>query len=212
LACNLRADEVPGIEALRRFQLAPGAIHEWFTEEEAAWIAPLSILIHIIRRTPARVLWIGRRIWPYPRALAGPLLERSIFVDPRGQDERVWAIDLALRSAAVGAVVGDGTGLSMAESRRLQLAAGSGKVLGLLARPLKEIKELSAAQTRWLIRPAPSRTEEPCWSVELLRCKGLSPVPDEERRWVVRRVYETGDVGVVPQTPARPAAAAGAGA
>jgi hypothetical protein len=213
-ACNRATCELPGIDALRHFQLAQGAIHEWFTDERSVWIAPLSILIHVVRQTRGRVMWIGRRVWPYPRGLAVPLLARSIFVDAPGRDERVWAIDLALRSAAVGAVVGDGAGLSMAESRRLQLAAGSGRGLGLVARPLKEVRELSAAQTRWVIRPEPSKGggEEPCWSVELLRCKGLSPVPEEGRRWVVRRDHETGDVGVVPQVPARSVAAAGAGA
>jgi len=40
--------------------------------------------------------------------------------------ERAWAIEQAARCGAVGMVVGDGAGLAMAESRRLQLAAPVG--------------------------------------------------------------------------------------
>jgi hypothetical protein len=60
-----------------------------------------------------------------PGATDQRLLDRSVFVDPATPAERVWAIELALRCAGVAAVIADGTALSMAESRRLQLAATS---------------------------------------------------------------------------------------
>jgi hypothetical protein len=139
------------------------------------------------------VVWIGRAIRPYPhlllrgRAPIGRfassrqstanardrlLLERSLFIDPPDDGTRLWAIDLALRCNAVCAVIADGCGLSMAQTRRLQLAAEAGGALVLLARPPEEEAELSAAMTRWRITPAPSSTDRPRWSIELLRRKG----------------------------------------
>jgi len=130
-----------------------------------------------------RVLWIGRSLWPYPHALvrenllargeAGDrrLLHGSIFVDPPDDASRLWAIDLALRCSGVAAVIADGRGLGMAETRRLQLAARSGGTLALLARPACERRKLSAASTRWIVRPEPSASTHPRWTIRLLRCK-----------------------------------------
>ena len=139
------------------------------------------------------VVWIGRRIRPYPHLLlrghggigriAGfrqstanardrLLLERSLFIDPPDDGTRLWAIDLALRCDAVTAVIADGRGLSMPQTRRLQLAAEASGALVLLARPPEEEAELSAAMTRWRITPAPSSTDRPRWIIELLRRKG----------------------------------------
>ena len=66
--------------------LVRGGVHEWFgigaprgprTDE---WAPPLLVLAHVARRAvldavergaPTTVVWIGRRVWPYPRALTG---------------------------------------------------------------------------------------------------------------------------------------------
>ncbi|MEN1705087.1 MAG: hypothetical protein AAGJ54_06180 [Planctomycetota bacterium] len=130
----------------------------------------------------------------------------------------MWAIDQALRCPGVAAVIADGRGFSMAESRRLQLAAAVGGGIGLIARPLRERGELSAAKTRWLVTPRVSDTHNQAWTVELLRCKGVRPQTGMggARRWVVRRDHATGamgewtpcDVGVAAELVDRPAAAA----
>jgi hypothetical protein len=198
----------------------------------ADWLPPLGILTHLARRALEQgwpggrvcVLWIGPRIWPYPPTLARPgeartgdlhdqespsLLDNSVFVTARSVAERAWAIDVALRSPAVCAVVADATGMRMAESRRFQLAAaagggdGGGGALGLLTRPHAELGELSASQTRWLVGPAPSPGDEPRWIVELLRCKGVRPIPEDARRWTVRIDDDTGDLRLVPDAPYR---------
>jgi protein ImuA len=131
---------------------------------------------------------------------------RAVFVDPSGDAERLWAIDQALRCRGVACVIADGSRLEMAASRRLQLAAREGGTLGLLARPLGELGELSAARTRWRAQPAPNLEArwfpEPAWTLELLRCKGLRPTTDA-RRWTVRVHHDTGDVSVVPDAPDR---------
>ena len=209
----------PGVDDLLA-GLTTRGIHEWFgltpgnvetakrqngkTSQHRNWMPPLCVLSHLAWQAltqdgegqAAYVVWIGRRLWPYPRILLrgspaitrfgitpspaadpdrtndpGLLLRRSLFVDPPDDATRLWAIDLALRCPAVVVVIADGRGLRMAETRRLQLAAEAGHALALLARPPAELSELSAATTRWLVSPVPSSSTRPRWSIELLRCK-----------------------------------------
>jgi protein ImuA len=159
------------------------------------WVTPLGVVSALARRAAearqgpdARVLWIGRRIWPMPLTL-GPLLERSVFIDPECDAARFWAMDQALRCPGIGMVVADAMRLDMAGSRRLQLAAEHGGVTALLLRPSWERGVISAAETRWMVRPTPpsasSQTERTArWEVELLRCKGGS-LGAQGLRWTV---------------------------
>jgi len=208
-----------------------GAIHEWLVD--TPWgppdAAPLGLFTHLAARhltaapapTPPTplILWIGRACHPYPRSLPAAVLARSVFVDATTRTERVWATDTALRSRGAGLVIADASGFDMSASRRLQLAAGiggiggpsekgGGGVLGLLARPWGERREISAAWTRWRVSPTPSDSDSPRWAIELLRCKGMQPTGEGTRRWCVQRDDETSDVGVVPETGDRPAAPA----
>lgn len=135
-----------------------------------------------------------------------------MFVDPPTRDERLWAMDVALRSSAALVVVADGAGLTMAGSRRLQLAAEAGGTVGLLARPHNERGELSAAATRWLVSPGPvdgADPARPTWTVELLRRKGLRPIAEDARRWAVRLDDGTRLVSMDATASDRPAAATG---
>jgi len=222
--------------------LVRGCVHEWFGVGGAGspradrstrdWSPPLLLLAHLARRAacdaasrgaPASVIWIGRRVWPYPGAIArrpaviegqqapdaersagevevhlepgneaAPegtsddpsegsgaqdpanlgLLERSIFAAPKDASLRLWTIDTALRCPGITAVVADGSGLGMAATRRLQLAATSSEALVLLARPPGEEREVSAATTRWRVRRRESAREGPAWNATLLRAKG----------------------------------------
>lgn len=202
-------------------RLEVGAIHEWICGEfrrrppRSDWEAPLGVMLDVARRAAAlrperRLLWIGRRCWPYPGALSPDLLSRSLFLDPPDAGERLWAMDLGLRSRGVCVVVTDGSGLSMAATRRLQLAAASGeRVLGLLARPPWEARELSAARTRWRLTPLPTSTNHPRWTVELLRRKGTRPSREAARSFVAQWEHETGAVRVVSDVHDRPLAPQG---
>jgi len=177
--------------------LARGAIHEWLCDEcgnggngsvRPRWQPSHSLFIHLACRAVEHnadddglIIWVGRRVWPYASSLWRTAVSchddrlivphRSIFIDPPDDASRLWAIDLALRSAAANVVIADGSRLKMAESRRLQLAAERGRTLALLARPAWEKGELSAASTRWRVRRSPSSSSAPRWIVELLRCK-----------------------------------------
>lgn len=205
--------------------LETGAIHEWFGEEGAPgedWIPPLGALLDLARRALAAqpdrwALWIGRRCWPYPapRGAEPDPLGRSLFVDPQDADSRLWAIDLALRCPAVGVVIADGSDLTMAATRRLQLAAASGaggKPLGLLARPPWEARQLSAARTRWRVTPARSESGSPRWTIELLRRKGVRPAREAAPRFGAQWNHETGDLCVVCDVLDRSAAPEGSAA
>ncbi|MEO0483160.1 MAG: hypothetical protein AAF138_06010 [Planctomycetota bacterium] len=122
-------------------------------------------------------------------------MARSLFVKALHRAERVWAIEVALRCVGVGLVIGDGRGLTMAESRRLQLAASAFGGAALLVRSESELKSLSAARTRWRVSPRVEADHAQAWTVELLRCKGLRPTIEGARRWVVRRDHATGEIG-----------------
>lgn len=238
-----------------RLACTRGVIHEWFADWESApgapsggvsgrwpdageeWYPPLALMVHIATRTLRSlkadfgaevVIWIGRRCWPHAWAMPPLVRRRSIYVQAESRDERVWAIDSALRCAGVACVVADGHGLSMAATRRFQLAAGArreGGAVGAIARPPWERKDLSAAQTRWMVRALPSeappqssasllggrrpkeavdfKADHPRWTVELLRCKGLRPAEQGARVWTVQRHHETGHVSLVPASADR---------
>ena len=234
-----------------RLACTRGVIHEWFADWEAApdgpgrdqilrrpreakgeWYPPLGLLVHVATRTLRSlkadfgaqvVIWIGRRCWPHAWAMPPLVRRQSIYVEAESRDERVWAIDSSLRCAGVACVVADGHGLSMAATRRFQLAAGAGRgggALGAIARPPWERKDLSAAQTRWMVRALPTeappqfsssllggrrphesvdlKADHPRWTVELLRCKGMRPAEQGARAWTVQRHHETGHVSLVP--------------
>jgi hypothetical protein len=194
--------------------LEHGAIHEWVGTQSQSGV--LSILIGILGRLIVgadpglRVFWIGRRVHPYIPALVHPagmgtdLLERSVFVDPDDRAACVWAMDLCLRSRAAVAVVGDGSALSMAQSRRLQLAAGAGESIGLIVRSPRDAGTISAARTRWTVGPTPSPDTSPRWAVELVRTHGGDM--GGARRWVVRVNDETGTLRLDERTDGRCAA------
>ncbi len=195
--CNLPADP------LAVDQMPPG-LHEWFgLADTPRWIPPLGILLYLVSRSltgeggkgRGGVAWIGRHCWPFlhglPPADRHVLLARSIFIDPPDAMSRLWAIDLAARCPATAVVVTDGSGLNLAATRRLQLAAESGSARVLSARPPREMNHLSAATTRWLVRSALSADKTPRWNVQLLRCKGMQP----DGQWTVE--WKSAQGGVV---------------
>lgn len=171
-------------------------LHEWFAVDSR--YPPLGALIQLAWRSQAHgglVAWIGRAVWPYPRALVGglrgplrggisgcdtSLLEASIFISASSASDRLWSAEQCVRCRGCVCVVIDATGFDMAATRRLQLAAARASdepgILALAARPWRERTMLSAATTRWSVRSAsPSCAgQSPRWEVELIRLKGGS--------------------------------------
>jgi hypothetical protein len=98
-----------------------------------------------------------------------------------------WMIEQAIRNRGIAAVVADGSGLAMAATRRLHLAAQSAAAAGtptlcLLLRPPWERQVISAAATRWEVEACleigqaatagTAREGLPCWRVTLAKCRG----------------------------------------
>lgn len=194
--------EIDGLFAGGR--LPVGVLQEWYADGSSG--SPLPVLTHLVERAaPGACVWVGRSCWPYAPRLSRGVTRRSVFVSPRDTGSRVWAVGLCLSSPAVAAVVADGSGFTLAATRRLQLSARAGGALVLLARPESELGELSAAAVRWRVKPAPSPTPSPRWSVELLRCKGLRPALLPQK-WTLEETDAAGVVLVPADVADRPAA------
>ncbi len=202
----------PEIDAALGGGLLAGALHEWFglarhdnrSDSPRTWKPPICVPVHLawqaleVDLQTRWAVWVGRRCFPYPsvlvRGIDSRLLERSLFVTAGNADSRLWAIDVAVRSPSVGVVIADGSTFSMAATRRVQLLAKRHKTFVLIVRPPKEQDELSAAQSRWLVRWEPHAPGtgnvflHPRWRMELLRCKG---VPIERTSWVLEWDHDT---------------------
>lgn len=172
--------------------LRGGATHELFSAQEArCWRPPVALLSGIVSRALRmgrldRVAWVGRAVFPYPVFLDTRARAVSVFVDPPSAEARVWALDVLLRSGARVGVVGDGCGLSIAHSRRLQIAARAGYGIGLLARSQSEESVLSAATTRWRVSPCcTGDVDRVAWTAALLRNKDQPTLAVESRCWRV---------------------------
>lgn len=180
------------------------AVHEWFGGGVGRGDdgLPLLPLVDVVRRgflagAVSRVVWVGRRVFPYPLAIArldAGLLGASVFVDPPSGEARVWAIDLVLRTATPTAVIADGCGMALAQTRRVQLAAGTGRGIALLARSRDEEGVLSAATTRWRVEACASVGVG--WRLTLLRNKDQRALTDEARATVVEWSDAQGAIAV----------------
>lgn len=187
-----------GVSLPFQVPLALGRVHEWYMDggdgadaSGREGEAPLCFFGEIARRalasrTLARVAWVGRESCPYPRHL-GEACGASVVVDVPARDlaGRLWAIDLLLRSGTPILVIAHVGRMTLAHTRRLQLAAGSGQGLCLLGRPVRELNSLSAAATRWRVRPMPTLNGRPRWTVTLLRDKDHPERMDASPEWMM---------------------------
>ena len=181
------------------------------------WHAPLSVLSFIVGLLIAKrseedlsleniaVSWIGRSCWPSPTAIEERIIRRQIsanskkphntkqlphfiFIDPINKAKKLWSIVQAIRSPASLAVVADGSGLNITQTRQLQVAAKDTSTLILIARPPWEKERPSVSQTKWLVSPSKQRPQasssqsmELEWSIELIRSRGLAST----KKWLV---------------------------
>jgi hypothetical protein len=198
---------VPFFEgAAARLPVLPGGFHEWYMAvdfpDPQTWHPPMTIMAALAASAAkhgaddARLVWIGRRCWPAFQLLDAldqdgrQLLARSIFLDPLTDVERFWAIGQAFRCPAIDAVIADGSHMTPTISRRLQLAAENRGVLGLLARPFREINQPTYAATRWEVRPCASRHGQPEWCMTLRSCRGQQRGQDAPQNWTAQWNYQ----------------------
>lgn len=185
-------------DALPGGGLPLGAVHEVIAPEgvldSGSATAFTAMLAAKLSQGRGPVFWIVREpdlyvpgLVPYglhPDQLTLILIEGHT---RRAEADTLWCLEELLRTRPVGAVVAEVGGLDLATSRRLQLAAETGGVPGLLLRLRPQRVEASAAVTRWSVQARPAtlppdvepdlwpEIRNPSWRVELLRARGGRP-------------------------------------
>jgi len=169
---------VAGLDAALGGGLARGALHEIAATRESDIPAAtgFGLAVALLAGNEARgqqaeraakraVIWIAEDMalnesgLPYGPGLDAHGLppERLITVAVAHSRDVLWAMEEALRSSAVGVVIGEvrGARLDLVATRRLTLAAAGHGALGLILRAAPD-PEASAAATRWIVGAAPS--------------------------------------------------------
>lgn len=160
--------------------LPRAALHEILAAEPGAAGGFAAL---VLARAGGTVLWIAPDpdAWPPGLARFGLSPAQLVLVRAPRQQDALWAMEETLRCPAVGAALLVAGDLDLTAARRLQLAAESGGVLGLLLRPDEDGAAPTAALTRWRIGAAPSDSGsphaigDPAWQLDLLRCRGGRP-------------------------------------
>ena len=163
-----------------------GSIHEFLspgTEAQAATSGFISGLLSPLMQRGGTALWISSSRNLFPPALKGFGIQpdRIIFIDVKKEREVMWALDEALKCAALTAVVGEIKEISFTASRRLQLAVEQSQVTGFIICNPRNLNA-TACVARWRISPLPGESLDdlpgltfPQWKVELLRVKNGRP-------------------------------------
>jgi cell division inhibitor SulA len=115
--------------------------------------------------------WVAPPYVPHARALAeaGVDVDRVLLVHARTDQQALWAMEQALRSAGSTLVLGWAGQARGGQLRRLQLAAEEGGAIGVLFRPLAARDESSVAALR--LQLSSGRYGE----IEVLKSRGGRP-------------------------------------
>lgn len=163
------------------------AIHEFISvipEHSAASGGFIGALLSVLMKDGAACVWIStsRKLFPVSLRLFNVDPERVIFMDVAKEKDVLWIMEEALKCDGLSAVVAEVNGLSVIESRRLQLAVEQAGVTGFVLRKDARKALTSVATARWKITPVPSETEEgmpgvgfPRWNVELTKVRHGNP-------------------------------------
>lgn len=120
---------------------------------EIQLLLPALLRLHRERRW---IALIGSPYIPYAPAwqASGMNLSRLLWVHPRSANERLWAMEQAMRSGTCGAVLGwpEGTA-GFRELRRLQLAAEHGNCMGVLFNAQNKAGNTTPAALRLRLEP-----------------------------------------------------------
>ncbi len=110
--------------------------------------------------------------------------QRFVTITLKRPQSLLWTMEEALKSGALGVVIGDADAAhaDLTVTRRLSLAAGAGKSAGLLVFSKDDVAA-SASQTRWRAASMTSLSPphdaaapgEPSWCIELTRARGGRP-------------------------------------
>ena len=163
------------------------AIHEFITlapEQSAASDGFIAGLLSILMEDGAACVWIStsRKLFPISLRSFNVDPERLIFMDVSREKDVLWIMEEALKCTGLAAVVAELNGLSLIESRRLQLAVEASGVTGFILRKDASKAASTVATARWRISPLPTDTEDgmpglgfPRWQVDLLKVRNGNP-------------------------------------
>lgn len=193
--------------------VARGTLVEWLAEgagSGALWLA-LAASREACQGHGPLVVIDGRGTFYPPAAVrAGIDLDRLIVVRATTATDENWALDQALRSGGVGAVLCLTDRLKQRAARRLQLAAETSGGIGFLVRPAAVRAEPCWSEVRLLVEPR-TGAKGPRWegrrlAVEVLKTRGtVASELTQAKRVELEVDDETGVVRAV--TPLVPAAA-----
>jgi hypothetical protein len=199
--------------------LSRGTLIEWLAHEPGSGAVTLGMLAaREACREGRPLVVVDRRQWFYPPAAAALGIDprRTLIVHPANRADEIWAWDQALRSPAVGAVLGWVETLEIRAARRWQLAVEQSGSCGLLIRAARPRLSARWAHVRWFVEPlAVSRDERQNeaqwllagrrWRVELLKARGTLTGGSVQLEWN----NATGALCVVPSLVGTEARATG---
>jgi protein ImuA len=128
---------------------------------------------------------LSGQVYPPGLQAMGVPLDRLLLAYTNNDADTLWAMEEALRSGAVAAVLGELTRFEPGAARRLQLAAQEHGGTGLALWPGRGLNAASFAETRWRLTSLPStgRAIVPHWHVTLLRARRSAVIGDWSVRW-----------------------------
>lgn len=151
------------VGALTEMLLPRPGVGEW--RLVLPWVARLT-------QAGGRAALVGPPHLPYAPALAdaGIVLPRLLLVRPDSESGRHWAAEQLLRAACFGTVLAWPGRLDNQDLRRLQLAAETGRAIGILFRDWSAEAQASPAALRLRLD-----CDDAGLRVDILKCRGRAP-------------------------------------
>lgn len=148
-----------------------GALSQIVSRESGLGFSLMVPLLARLTRAGRHVALIAPPYIPYAPALrdAGVDLHKLLWIAPKDRIDALWATEQMLRSGLHGAVALWSPALEAPIERRLQLAAETGRSIGIVAHA-GAYGAHSIAAVRLQVTPAPAAL-----SVEIVRCRGARP-------------------------------------
>ena len=148
-----------------------------------AGIGELRLILPVLQQLTqnAYVVWINPPFIPYATALGacGVNTHNILVVRTQSHEDTMWSTERCCLSSGCAGVLAwpEERKLNIKETRRVQLAARSGRTLALFFRPISATARSSLAELRLALRPAHSVDR---LSLDIIKRKGGWPVHDIE--------------------------------
>ena len=143
--------------------LRGGMLVEWISDGRGSGASLLPVMaLRELQQAASGVIVVvdrGGRFYPPAASAWGIDLAQTIVLRPTSEADELWAIDQAMRTADVAAVLAWPPKLDSFTFRRLQLAAESSGAVGLLVRPQRAQSEPTWATTRLMVSPLPTHAK-----------------------------------------------------